>query len=176
MGFLKLIDRVALKIHVISRKTNPSCSVIDSQLHVWRVSEVCGGELGCGGKPCGVTDGKGRGCSWQVLRVCGCPCGGREEGKCLARALGKGAQEVALGQLLPDSDHLSFLLCRPFPGASAAVSLAERESGVLQYRSALWWWVHTCTSLTGTCLAHISFPAPLSWLRLFWLGTNPVWS
>lgn len=57
--------------------------------------------------------------------------------KCLARALGKGAQEVALGQLLPDSDHLSFLLCLPFPGASAAVSLAERESGVLQYRSAL---------------------------------------
>lgn len=113
MDFFKPIDRVALKIRVISRKTNPSCSVLDSQLRVW-LSEVCGGELGCGGKPCGVTDGKERGCSWQVLRLCGCPCGGREEGKRLARALGKGTQEVALGQLLPDSDHLSFFLCLPF--------------------------------------------------------------
>lgn len=62
-------------------------------------SEVCRGELGRGGKPCGVTDGKGRGCSWRVLLVCGCPCCGSR--KCLARALGKGgregAQEVALG-------------------------------------------------------------------------------
>uniref|UniRef100_A0A803VYD6 Calcium uniporter protein n=1 Tax=Ficedula albicollis TaxID=59894 RepID=A0A803VYD6_FICAL len=36
---------------------------------------VCRGEPGCGGNPCGVTDGKGRGCSCQVLRRCGCSCG-----------------------------------------------------------------------------------------------------
>lgn len=138
-------------------------------------SEVCRGELGRGGKPCGVTDGKGRGCSWQALLVCGCPCCGSR--KCLARALGKGGRghrRWRWAAILPDSEHVPFLLCLCFPGASAAVSLAERESGVLQYRSALWWWVHTCAS---SCLArasrtYISFPAPFSGWGVF--GWAPI--
>lgn len=51
-GFLKTDFSVALKIRVTSRKTNASCSVVDSQLRVWRARcvEV---NLAAGGSPVG---------------------------------------------------------------------------------------------------------------------------
>lgn len=68
-----------------------------------------------------------------------------------------------------------FLLCLYFLGASEAFSLAERASGLLQYSSALWWWVSTWANSCLTCC--------LSWLKscfltpflvevFFWLGGN----
>lgn len=60
--------------------------------------------------------------------------------RCPAQALGQGmggTQEVPLRWALPGLNICPFLLCLYFLGASEAFSLAERESGLLQYSSAL---------------------------------------
>lgn len=166
---------MALKIHVTLRKTNHSCSVVGSQLRVCRVRcvEV---NLAEGGSPVGWQMGREEAvpdrCSWFAA----VPAAGRGSawrGR-WGREEGRGHRRWCWAAILPDSEHVPFLLCLCFPGASAAVSLAERESGVLQYRSALWWWVHTCAS---SCLArasrtYISFPAPFSAWGVF--GWAPI--
>lgn len=147
---------------------------------------MCRGELGWGGKPYWVADGKRRGCSWQALLVCGYPCSGWEEMPNAGIGVGDGGgggtgdgdrgRDTGGGTGVwfcqtSGTEHLSFLLCLSFLGASEAFSLAECESGLLQYGSALWWWVLTrrnsWLTLEFTNLNQV--PWPLLWLRLFWL-------
>lgn len=77
----------------------------------------------------------GRWQSWGRSRRCSGPVVARR--KCPAQALGWGGAAAGCDSVRQRDSTFVLLLCLCFLGASEAFSLAECESGLLQYGSAL---------------------------------------
>lgn len=163
---------MALKIHVYVKEGIKKLAAV-----AWRVPALWALRAGCG--EVNLAE-RGDLAGWQMVeddavqdkhsRFAGTPVVDRR--RCPAQALGQGmggTQEVPLRWALPGLNICPFLLCLYFLGASEAFSLAERESGLLQYSSALWWWVSTRANSWLTFafpdLNHVSWP--LFWWRVF---------